>query len=282
MTVTELIVGVLLIAGALAIHLVVHEAAHALAALALGMGVAEMELGGASRPLQLRLGSTTIRVGGFHSGITRLDPRSSKHLRARLALTALAGPMSNVALAGAVYLLVNPPLWSRESFASLLVAGGLLIGVLNLIPFRLPFERRDAHTDGAVVLSLMRADSSIDKQLVALGGLTVAHRRHLAGETVTDDGRREPVDHSDPVVLGMEGTRRILTGDFDEAIALLREAAAMPQPDDNRALTLSNLAWVLLLAQPDGWLDEADHASAQAIALLPHLSRSKAPVAACS
>jgi Flp pilus assembly protein TadD len=73
------------------------------------------------------------------------------------------------------------------------------------------------------------------------------HRQYVAGGTVAPAPEADPVDRTDPVILGIEGTRRIFTGEYAEAVTLLREAVAMPHDDDVRALSLNNLAWALLL-----------------------------------
>jgi tetratricopeptide (TPR) repeat protein len=268
-TMTDVALILLLIAGALAVHVVAHEAAHALAALAVGMGVPEVELGGGPTLLRLRVGSTTVKVGGFHSGLTHLEPRSTGLLRTRLAVSFAAGPLSNLALAAAAYWLVDPTPGPAESFTRFFIGAGVVLGVVNLAPLKVSSAGGTVRTDGAALLLLLRVDRDAREQIVAASRLGTAHRQHLAGETLVAGPDERPVDRSDPVILGIEGTRRILTKDYDEAVALLREAASMPHQDDVRALTLNNLAWVLLLARPDGWLEEADRASADAISLKP-------------
>jgi tetratricopeptide (TPR) repeat protein len=215
------------------------------------------------------VGSTTVKVGGFHSGLTHLEPRSTGLLRTRLAVSFAAGPLSNLALAAAAYWLVDPPQGPAGSFTGCVIGVGVVLGVVNLAPLKVSSAGGPLRTDGAALLSLLRVDRVAGEQIVAASRLGTAHRQHLAGETLAAGAEERPVDRTDPVILGIEGTRRILTKDYDEAVALLREAASMPHQDDVRALTLNNLAWVLLLARPDGWLEEADRASADAISLKP-------------
>lgn len=272
MTVAGAALVLLLISAAVAVHVVVHEAAHALAGVAVGLGVPEVQLGGGSSLLRLRVGSTVVKVGGFHAGATRLEPRSSRLVRTRLAVTSAAGPLSNLALAAAVHWLVDPPAGLAAAFARDLVGAGVILGVLNLAPLTVSVAGGRVSSDGAAVLALLRRGRDTGDQLVAAGRLHAAHRQHLAGETLATGPEAMPTGRADPVVWGMEGTRRILTGEYDEAVALLREALAMPQADDTRALTANNLAWALLLARPAGWLEEADHASADAISLEPGMA----------
>ena len=267
MTLTDAALVLLLVTGAFAVHVIAHEAAHALAGLAVGMGVPEVELGEGPTLLRLRVGSTTVKVGGFHSGATHLQARSSGLLRTRLAVTSAAGPLSNLVLAAAAYWLLDSPTGAAGSFTRFLIIAGVLVGVVNLAPMKFSKAGRTAQTDGAALLSLLRFAPDTGEQIVAASRLDTAHRQYLTGETVAAVPDEPPVNRADPVLLGIEGTRRILTREYDEAVDLLRLAASMPHQD--RALSLSNLAWALLWARPDGWLAEADRASAEAISLKP-------------
>jgi tetratricopeptide (TPR) repeat protein len=260
--------ALLMIAGAFAVHVVVHEAAHALAGLAMGMEVPEVELGDGQALVRLRLGSTVVNVGGLHSGTTRLEPRSSRLLRTRLALACVAGPLGNFALAATAHWLVDPPSAAAEWFTRFVIGAGMVLGVLSLAPMRVSFPSETVQSDGAALLALLRAGRDAGDQIVAASRLDASRRRHLTGEGPPSPDE-PPVDSTDPVVLAIEGTRRILTGEYEKAVALLREALLAPLPDDARALPLNNLAWALLVAQPYGWLDEADRASAGAISIKP-------------
>lgn len=270
MTMTDAALILMLLAGAIALHVVAHEAAHALVALAVGMGVPQVRLGEGPVLLRLRLGRTTIELRGFHSGMTHVEPSGSGLLRVRLALVTAAGPVANLALAAAAYWLVDRPSGTAESFTWNVSAVGLFVGLVNLAPLKLRSGQGIVQSDGWSLLALLRANRDTSNQILAASRLQAAHRQHLAGGVVPATDER-PVDSADPVTLGMEGTRRILTREYDDAVALLREAVSLPQKDDPRALSLNNLAWALLLAQPDGWLDEADRASADSIAIKPWL-----------
>ncbi len=263
----------LLVFGVGAVHVVVHEAAHALTARGMGVGVPEVSVGGNRPWLRFRLFGTVVKVGGFNGGATHLEPRSEAGLRAKLAVVTVAGPLSNLALALVVWLLLaGAPAGSLAELARwALVVLGVLIAVVNLLPLTL--QDGAVRTDGAALLSLARGGQRSARQALAAGRLSAEMRRHAAGESPghSDPGPvdDEPVDHSDPVLLGVEGTRGIFTGELDKAVALLREAAQLPQDDHTRAMTLNNLAWALLLSRPDGWLPEADEASAEARRLHP-------------
>lgn len=263
---------ILLVLAAVVLHVVVHEAVHALTASLVGMHVPEVEIGGGSALLRFRLGTTAVKLGGFHGGATYLEPRSPTRLRARLALVALAGPSSNLALAAAVYLLLDPDLTTTGSFTGALVTAGVLLGVVNLLPLRVRTRHGNVETDGRLVLSLLRTDPGLGERLVAAGRLSALHRRHVAGDPTVSSVDLEPVRSTDPVILGIEGTRRILTGEYAQAVSLLREAVAHPQEEDKRANSLNNLAWALVLSRPPGWLEEADRASAEAISLRPRMT----------
>lgn len=258
---------VLLLGLATALHVVVHEAAHSLVALALGMGVPSVQLGDGPVVLRLRLRGTTIDLRGFHSGATHLEPTSTGLLRLRLGVAVAAGPLSNLVLAAVAFWFTGVVSGSVQQFAGSVVAVGLFVGILNLLPLRYRSGAAPAQTDGRLLIDLLAGAASGD-QIVAASRLQAAQRRHLSGEAVADEAEDE-IDSEDPVILGMEGTRRILLGRYDEAVALLRRAVATPQDDGDRALSLNNLAWALLRSRPDGWLPEADQASAEALALRP-------------
>lgn len=67
-TVVGVVLDLLVITAALMVHVVLHEAAHALSALALGMRVPEVALGDGRSGVKLRLGGTTLLVGAMHTG----------------------------------------------------------------------------------------------------------------------------------------------------------------------------------------------------------------------
>src|SRR5690606_28985183 len=69
--------SLVLVVAAVVLHLVVHEAAHATTALAMRMGVPEVEIGDGPALFRFRIGSTTVKVGGFHAGATLLEPESA-------------------------------------------------------------------------------------------------------------------------------------------------------------------------------------------------------------
>lgn len=267
-TLAETALDMVFIVVALAVHVVIHEAAHALAALATGMGVPEVELGRGTPLLRLRLGSTTVKISGFHSGATHLEPRSEGLLRTRLLVVTAAGPVANLAVAAVTFWLLDPPL-SGESFGVSMIIAGVLLGVVNLVPFRARRASGSLQTDGAAMLALL-VDRRAGEHLAAAGRLDAAQRQYIAGGTVAPSPVA-PFDRTDPVMLGIEGTRRIFTGEYAEAVTLLREAVAMPHDEEVRALSLNNLAWALLLGQPEGWLEEAERASAEAEALSPEM-----------
>jgi len=270
LTMTDVALILVLLIGAIALHVAAHEAAHALVALAVGMGVPQVRLGEGPVLLRLRLGRTTVELRGFHSGVTHVEPSGPGLLRVRLALVTAAGPLANLALAAAAFWLVDPPSGAAESFTWNVSAVGLFVGLVNLAPLKLRSGQGIVQSDGWSLLALLRANRDTSNQILAASRLQAAHRQHLAGGLVPATDER-PVDSADPVTLGLEGTRRILTREYDDAVALLREAVSLPQKDHPRALSLNNLAWALLLAQPDGWLDEADRASADSIAIKPWL-----------
>lgn len=260
----------LLFLAALALHVVLHEAAHALVALAVGMGVPQVRLGDGPLLLRLRIRGTTIELRGFHSGATFLEPDGVRWLQSRLALVTAAGPVTNLCLAALAFWVIAPRAGAPELFRTDLYVTGVFLGMLNLAPFRLRSAGGLVHSDGWSLLSLLGSRRTTNDQIVATARLQAAGRRHLEGGQIDAAGDASAALASDdPLVLGLEGTRRIFTRELDEAITLLRRASELPQEEGQLGLTLNNLAWALVLAQPPDWLDEADRASARAIGIHP-------------
>lgn len=260
----------LMVLAALALHVVLHEAAHALIARAVGMAVPQVRLGNGPLLLRLRVRGTTIELRGFHSGVTFLEPEGVRWLQSRLALVTAAGPVANLSLAAVAFWVIAPLSGGAELFRTHLYLAGAFLGALNLAPFRFTSAGGLVHSDGWSLLTLLGSRHATSDQVVAAGRLQAAERQHLEGGQVAIAGDASAVlDSEDPQTLGMEGTRRIFTRELDEAITLLRRASELPQEEGQLGLTLNNLAWALVLAQPPDWLDEADRASARAIGIHP-------------
>lgn len=128
---------------AVVVCLCVHEMCHALAAYALGDSTAKSQHRLSLNPFRHIdwLGLAMLAVAGFGwAKPVMVDPRHFKHPKLGMALTALAGPISNMILAF-VLLFATKLILSGGSYAhwiiSLLISTATLsigLGIFNMIP----------------------------------------------------------------------------------------------------------------------------------------------------
>lgn len=142
------LIGLLLQVGAVLVCLTVHEASHGLAAYALGDPTAKSNRRLSLNPLRHLDPFGTLMMLLFGFGWAKpvpVDMRYFKHPKQGMAITALAGPVSNFVLAYIALVVANfvlPLAYAGPSWM-----GGLLnffvtlsmlslgLGVFNLIPF---------------------------------------------------------------------------------------------------------------------------------------------------
>lgn len=137
------------------LHIVIHEAGHAVAGLAVGMkpvafGVGPLRLERSGAGWHLRWGGGIAGIAGFAA---LLPPADAVARRREQALYLLGGPLSNLLLGVPALLLANaapPGVWAILGFG--FGAAGLVIGVVNLIPFK----TSGWLSDGAGLLLLRR------------------------------------------------------------------------------------------------------------------------------
>ena len=145
--------------------LTVHETCHGLAALALGDPTARSQHRLSLNPLRHIdwLGLVMMFVAGFGwAKPVPVDPRYFKNPKGGMALTALAGPVSNFLLALAamgiskvIYLYIPYADWSQTAFSFCLYTLAPLsvgLGLFNLIPI--------PPLDGSKVLAAFLPDSA--------------------------------------------------------------------------------------------------------------------------
>jgi Zn-dependent protease len=129
----------------------VHESSHGIAAYALGDPTARNQGRISLNPLRHIDPFGLIMLALFHFGWAKpvsVDPRHFKNPKWGMAITALAGPVSNFLLAGSCYLLlqvVTAPVTNATRFIergtmlptllSLTMQMSIGLGIFNLIPF---------------------------------------------------------------------------------------------------------------------------------------------------
>ncbi len=151
--------------AAVLICLVVHEVCHGLAAWKLGDPTAKMGHRLSFNPLRHLdpIGLLMMVVAGFGWGRpVPVDPRYFRNPKSGMAITALAGPVSNFVLAflGAIFLNGTVAVWffhqdnalleHAARFFYLLVSLNIGLGIFNLIPF--------PPLDGSKVLGMFLPD----------------------------------------------------------------------------------------------------------------------------
>jgi hypothetical protein len=125
----------------------IHETAHALAGVAVGFRFNSLRIGRVQfdRPFRISL----YRGRGTGSGgWASLFPVKQDRLVPRTVAMLLAGPVSNLISIGMLLLLP----YSKGMFSALFIFISLLLGVMNLIPFR----ARAVISDGGRILMLLR------------------------------------------------------------------------------------------------------------------------------
>ncbi len=148
------------------LHILIHEAGHAVAGLAGGLravafGVGPLRLERTATGWQLRWGGGTAGIGGF---ALLLPPADRVPRRREQALYLLGGPLSNLVVAVPALLLAGAaPAGPWALFGYAFGTVGLILGVVNLVPFK----TAGWLSDGAHLLLLHRDPES------AMDGLRV-------------------------------------------------------------------------------------------------------------
>lgn len=161
------------------LHVVLHEAGHALAGLAAGMRPVALGVGrwrferSASGAWQRRRADAIAGVGGFAIMLPR-DGRGRG--RRAQAIYLLGGPLANLLTALAAGLLATR-LSSPLAVAALsgIGVGALLVGLVNLVPFR----THGWSSDGMSLWQLLRGagDALLGQRLQAAAGLSLSGTR---------------------------------------------------------------------------------------------------------
>lgn len=251
-----------------------HEAAHALAARALGLRLFAVTLGSGRLWRRVRLLGVTVELraipaGGFAHGA----PLRAEGARWRMAGFALAGPSMNALLAVAAWPwlpeLGDVAAW--RSLAGALACGWVAANVFAVTACLLPYQMRSAigptPSDGLIVWNALRAGPELVHQwLVARFELEATWARgdgDIAGAIrVAREGLAEFPDSFN--LTSLLGVLLVDAGQHEEAHTLFLDQLTTGPAELERAVTLSNVAWCDFLSGQDERLDEADHCSEEA------------------
>lgn len=257
-----------------------HELAHAAAAGLVGVGVPVFSIGGGRHVHVSRTRARWLLLGFTPSeGLIILSYPSRNWHRTKSAFISAAGPLFNLACAGAMYA------WLKQSGGALpaypelaaeqFVIFNVLLGVLNLLPFQATTPYGVMSSDGR---SIIEAFAMTDEHVEAAVGQTlfvVAYFEYLFGSKAAVVEMVEPVVDSGDADIAMKilaSAAYAENGDLEKGIRLCRAALETEGLDrGQRAALLNNLAYTLQFkATPDA-LDEADQLSSEAYSLCPML-----------
>jgi hypothetical protein len=214
--------------AAMVVHFLAHELGHALVGQWMGGRILRVIVGPWRWEL-FRSGFRRVRVRSLKGigGLAQTILPDGPNFRRAFVLMLLGGPFANLALAGIAWLLlpmIGP--WPLRVIAAVFVAIGLLIGLVNLLPFR----SGGFQTDG---LQLLR--SFTDPQGLA------ARRRVLRIARASIDGLRpRDIDPDDLAALDIDKSQGMAklaaqmlhagvaydSGDFAQTRKLLEPALA--------------------------------------------------------
>jgi hypothetical protein len=262
------------------VSIALHEAGHALVALAVGLRVPRVEIGLGRRVGRFRWQRVAILLNAFPSiGKTYVgaDEGGRRGLRARLWLTIAAGPLVTagiLALALAwpkrlpLEVVTFPIVQVAGRFAGreLLAFANLWMLALNLLPF--PFIRAAGlfYNDGALLLALpFRSDRMLREVLVAAAVLEAEDKR----EHGDFDGAEKQLEEALGRVPGSWSIRSSLAVVFlsrrkyADARVIFEELMREEPPSRSMRLVIeNNLAWTYFLMRSEELKSEADRLAA--------------------
>lgn len=242
------------------LHLILHEAGHALAGIAFGQRVFALGIG----PWRLERGQAGwhVRKGGAISGVggfAALAPRAGRAgSRRDMVAFLLGGPFANLLTGAAGLMLLH--CWQPPALLAAALVGAvlsaLLLGVVNLLPFR----SMGWYSDGLNLLHLLRNSASARARIQAtqLLGLSLAGVRprdwppQLLPDTDIGDG--------DPALvsgwLALHLVHAIDQGEPEAADLLAQRLAPMlyDVPEAMRAALAVNIAFHIVCFRPDAEL----------------------------
>jgi tetratricopeptide (TPR) repeat protein len=265
---------------------VLHEAAHALASLVLGLRLFAVCYGVTGRVIYRRyFFDCAFEVrSSLSGGMAVPAPRSLRWLRLRWWLLVAAAPVTNGLLAACAIPFLALSLHSPigETLAIGFGGANLIVAGVSLIPWKIATARGVMPSDGLALLTIpfesqARLQEKRASYFAMEGAQCLRRRDYASAEEWAQRGLNEyPGNLSIRSVLGVAllGQRR-----FDEAKSLFLELAASDKPPGNappyKALFLNNAAWTDLMAGGAERLVDADRYSQQAMRLTPWVAEIK-------
>jgi hypothetical protein len=255
--------------------LVLHEAAHALAARSVGWHVSEIVLGFGRELLRFRIGNTRVRVRAMPiEGYVVPSPDRIEGARLKQAWIYAAGPLSELLVCWWVGAALD---WQwpapgdsvgRIALQSLGVAAAL--GALCTL---MPYSTRGHPSDGLGIFASLLVPSESFRQRLCWPFLSDARRLLLREQVALAERRaRAGLEQfpDEPRLRGVLAVCQAASGEAQQAFDLLEELGPLErQPPAIRAELLADATWAVLFARRQDLYSDAQRAVQQALELIP-------------
>ena len=256
-----------------------HELAHAVAARALGMHVYRIRIGTGRLLWKSNIGGIDVRVHAvpWSGGLTMYAPCSTRGIRLRRALVAIAGPALHAALLTPMVAFgTGDParLLSGLHVALDFAVANIFLLVVNLVPWRAPVVEGIFESDGLVLIKAPFLRGRELESFLMAQYVTEAALLSEEGRFEEASQRAQAALHSFPDTLAARlnvGLMLALAGRCAEARGAFRQALNLPDvPRDIQAILRNNVAWASLM------LDELEEANAESSRAVEELGWSPA------
>jgi hypothetical protein len=255
--------------------LVLHEAAHALAARSVGWHVSEIVLGFGRELLRFRIGNTRVRVRAMPiEGYVVPSPDTIEGARLKQAWIYAAGPLSELLVCWMVGSALDWQLPApgdsigRIALQSLGVAAAL--GTLCTL---MPYSTRGHPSDGLGIFASLLVPSESFRQRLCWPFLSDTRRLLLREQVALAEGRaRDGLEQfpDEPRLRGVLAVCQAASGEAQQAFDLLEALGPLErQPSLVRAELLADAAWAVLFAGRQDLYSDAQRAVQQALELVP-------------
>ncbi|MEY4550487.1 MAG: hypothetical protein RL685_6682 [Pseudomonadota bacterium] len=255
--------------------LVLHEAAHALAARSVGWHVSEIVLGFGRELLRFRIGNTRVRVRAMPiEGYVVPSPDTIEGARVKQAWIYAAGPLSELLVCWMVGSALDWQLPApgdsigRIALQSLWVAAAL--GTLCTL---MPYSTRGHPSDGLGIFASLLVPSESFRQRLCWPFLSDTRRLLLREQVALAESRaRDGLDQfpEEPRLRGVLAVCQAASGEAQHAFDLLEELGPLErQPSLVRAELLADAGWAVLFAGRQDLYSDAQRAVQHALELVP-------------
>ena len=259
----------------------VHEYGHYIASRLLGVKVRLMTLGAGPVVKVFRLKQLFLVLSLLPlSGSVHSDFKSKANIRKKFFLIVLAGPFSNLLMAGSTAITfihfeqIFPSVVS-DLMVSWIVANTIM-GISNLIPFRAFNKFGVCLSDGAQLLKIPTwTEGEINKLIWANQGSFAQMEFEYGDKGIARAIAIEAIESGQDMQLhsGLLSVSSRTRDDFELAIKINRQALEnIHHENEFTAMVRSNLAYTLFRHGNPSFLPEADKQSLKAMDTLPMLS----------